>query len=285
MLGKLKTAAGKIVFRLAFMGLILVQFVAVILLLWGLSEVISGDNYFEAGILAALLLLSPFLIGANSYFLFQRFTRVQYVLAESGRWLAERRKFGVHQIRTRNRIRHWVLWIPALSVLLCCLFLDETWPPASHLFYPAAGRLVGYNVSLPLTWAIGFREPCSNSHSCLSGVLAFRSRRVFRDSLEFLFGGRPLVSVSWITFKANPPRDKVSSPWRPEGQLPMGRRSFPIGDTLIGCEEFAAKPDQEKEQLDIRCTTARDDLSCTFVGDRNDAATFYGVVERIQKTR
>jgi len=65
----------------------------------------------------------------------------------------------------------------------------------------------------------------------------------------------------------------------------MGRRSFPIGDTLIGCEEFAAKPDQEKEQLDIRCTTARDDLSCTFVGDRNDAATFYGVVERIQKTR
>ena len=93
------------------------------------------------------------------------------------------------------------------------------------------------------------------------------------------------MSVSSLTFKGNPPRDKVSSPWRPEGQLPIGTRSFPIGDTLLRCEEFAVKPDQETEQLDIRCATARDDLSGTFMGDRNDAAAFYGVVERIQKTR
>jgi hypothetical protein len=90
-LGKLKTLAGKFVFRIAFAGLIFLQFVFVVLLLWGFSEIFSSENYLEVGIVAALVLLSPFLIGANSYFLFQRFTRVQYVLAESERWLAERR--------------------------------------------------------------------------------------------------------------------------------------------------------------------------------------------------
>ncbi len=76
----------------------------------------------------------------SSYFLFQRFTRAQYALAESERWLSERHKWDARQMRRRNRARRWVIWIPALSVLLFCLFLDETWPPVSHLFHPAAGR-------------------------------------------------------------------------------------------------------------------------------------------------
>jgi hypothetical protein len=124
-LEKLITLAGRIIFQIAFASLIFVQFVFVVLLLWGLSEIISGDNYFEVGILAILLLASPFLIGANSYFMFQRFTRAQYTLAESKRWLADRNKWNAHQIGRRNQIRRWIMWAPALSVLLFCLFLDE----------------------------------------------------------------------------------------------------------------------------------------------------------------
>jgi hypothetical protein len=107
------------------------------------SELIPQDYYFLQVTLVTVFLLSPFAIGASSYFVFQRFTRVQYTLAESQRWVAERRNKDARRIQRRNRLRRWAVWIPASSVLLFCLFLDETWPPATHLLYPRSGRPVG----------------------------------------------------------------------------------------------------------------------------------------------
>jgi len=281
-LEKLITLAGRIIFQIAFASLIFVQFVFVVLLLWGLSEIISGDNYFEVGILAILLLASPFLIGANSYFMFQRFTRAQYTLAESKRWLADRNKWNAHQIGRRNQIRRWIMWAPALSVLLFCLFLDETWPPTSHLFHPIAGRLAGYSVPVPLAWAIVLSEPDSNSHA-YSSVWAFRSRRVFRGSIEFFLGGRPSVSVSSMSFYGNPPSEDIQSPsWRRDSKLPIATRELPVGNTLLKCEEFALANEQQNGQLEIRCTTQRRELT-GFTGNQNDSAAFYRTVQNIKK--
>jgi hypothetical protein len=133
----------KILFRVAFGGLILLQFVLLVLLLWALSLILPEDNRIVTGTFIVLTLISPFAIGAASHFAFQRFTRVEYILAESERWLADRSTKDVDQIRRCNRLRRWALWIPALSVLLFCLFLGDTWPPTSHLLTPTAGRLIG----------------------------------------------------------------------------------------------------------------------------------------------
>jgi hypothetical protein len=108
---------------------------------------------------------------------------------------------------------------------------------------------------------------------------------VFIGSVEYFLGRRWSVSVSSLSFDGAPPGGTVTSPWRPDGQLPTRTRSFVIGDTSLTCEEYAVKPDYQKDQVEIRCTTPGGELSCTFFGDRADSGTFYRIVERIKKTK
>jgi len=286
-LGKLKTLAGKIVFRIAFAGLILVQFVVVVLLLWGLSEIFSGDNYFEVGILAVLLLLSPFLIGANSYFLFQRFTRVQYVLAESERWLGERRKFDVQQIGRRNRIRRWVLWLPALSVLLFCLFLDETWPAVTHLFHPRNGRLGGYQVSIPLDWEVTFSEPDSEGNRERSYVRANHWKGMLKSASDEFSGRTPSLTSSSLGCDSSRSDDNHTYSPLPDRDRLIGTRKYSQTGVELTCNEFISRdPWSAKESRTVSCVTANRDFDCLLDGgDERDVSEFYDMMQRVKKSK
>jgi len=272
----------KVLFRISFGGFIVLQFIASALLLWGLSQIFPDDNSIAIGATAVLLLVSPFVIGAFSYFVFQRFTHVEYVLDESQRWLAERRERDARQIYLRNRVRRWVVWTPLVSVTLFCLFLDKTWPPASHLIYPRAGSLLGYRITVPLDWAIILSERDSGEYSFWWRVWAFRSRDLFRGSVPFLMGRRHTIAVSSIVFNTSRPQDNIQDPWRPGEKEPIGHRSFQLGNVPLKCEEFAVGEDQ---QFDIRCTTPRGDRSCTFLGSRQDALSFYRIVQGIKQAK
>ena len=122
----------KVLFRVAFAGFILLEFVIFVLFLWGISKILPEDNNFFLGVFIVSVLISPFAVGAASYLVFQRLTRAQCVLAESERWLAERWEDDVSRIRQRRRLRRWAPWIPTAAVALACMFLDGTFALASH---------------------------------------------------------------------------------------------------------------------------------------------------------
>src|ERR1700730_2669935 len=140
----------KILFRVAFGGFIVQLVVSVALLLAAISSLFDSDNFLIQGILGVLAFAALFPIGAGSYLLFRRMTREDYLRAESEKWLAERRHPNQGQLKRRKTLKRWALWIPTVIVVLVCAFFDEAWPFASHLLHPHSGRLVGYQVSIPL---------------------------------------------------------------------------------------------------------------------------------------
>lgn len=281
MAARLLTLFKKVVFRAAFGGFIVVEFVLFVLLLWAVSEIIPNPNYFLLGILIALILSGPFLIGACSYLVFQRMTRVEYVLSESERWLAERHEADARRIKRRNVLHRWAVWIPAISVMLFCLFLDQTWPPVSHLFHAGSGKLIGYRVSVPLKWTIVLSEPDSGIPLYRSYVWANRWRGMLRGTVGLFLGRTPSISISSMSFYGDRPQDGLPSFRASDREKSVSRRVFTIASEVLTCEEFAT---QGAQQVDIRCTTQRGSFFCTFNGDRKDSADFYGIVQRIKKT-
>ena len=270
----------KIVFRIAF-GLYIVAAMALTGAAVGVVGVIVPDDWsFLQGILIVLFCLTPFLNGAASYLVYRRFTRVEYVRAESGRWLAERSERNTNEICRRHRIHRTLLWVPLVLVLSFCLFLDWTWAPASHFCYPRSGNLIGYRLSIPLNWAIAISETDTGPNPFSSSVWAYRSQRLFRDAAAFMFGRKPSTSVSYLRCTGSAPSDDHT--YTPElgSEKPISSRVFPIGNTSLACGEFASR---EPQQVNITCTTPRGDLYCYFGGDRDSAADFYRMAERIRK--
>ncbi len=284
MVKKLLTLAGKVAFRIAFAGIIFLQFVVVDLLLWGMSEILPEPNNLVVGVLVTFILLSPFLIGANSYFLFQRFTRVQYTLAESERWLNERRKFDANQIRTRNRIRRWILWLPAVSVLLFCLFLDETLPPISHLVHPGYGRLGTYRVSIPLGWEVTYGDPDPEGSRERSYVRADHWKGMLKSGINEFRGRQPSLTSSSLSCDSWREAHCTFSPLSDRDRL-IGTRKYTQTGVELTCEEFLARdPWSGKESRTVSCVSAVRDFGCSlYGGDERDASEFYEMVQCIKK--
>ncbi len=136
-----------VLFRVAFAGIILLELFICGLSLSGLAQILPENNKFVGYVLIILLLISLFAIGAASHLIFQRFTRAQYVVAESERWLAERRETVV-SLKRRKSLRYWTAWIPTVAVMIACVFLDSTFALTSHLFHAGicqTDRLPSFN--------------------------------------------------------------------------------------------------------------------------------------------
>lgn len=279
--------AWKVAFRVAFGGFILVQFVVFVLLLWAGSRVLPEDNDFVTGTVLVLVLISPFAIGASSHFAFQRFTRVEYVLSESERWLAERRKRDAQQIRRRNRLRRWTMWIPVTAVVLFCLFLDQSWPVLTHIVHPNYGRLGAYRVSMPLDWSIIFSQPDPGKSQGRSYVRAEHWRGMLRSAMDEFSGRMPSLTNSSLGCDSSRSYEDHAFSSLPDRDRLVDTRRFSKEKVTLTCEEFVSRdPWTARESRTVWCVSAEGDFDCgLYGGDDRDASAFYDIVQHIRKVK
>lgn len=278
----------KVLLRVAFAGFIIVEFALFVLLLWVLSKIFPDPNYFLLGILILLILSGPFLIGACSYLIFQRITRVEYVLDESERWLGERRKRTANQVRSLNRLRRWALWVPSLAVLFFCLFLDRTWPALTHVLHPGYGRLGVYRVSIPLDWEVTFDEPNPEGSQRRSYVRANHWKGMLRSGIDEFSGSRPSLTSSSLGCDSSRLEEEHQdfSPLPDRDRL-VATQKYSHGNVALACEEFFSRDQwSAKESRTISCVAVERDFDCAlFNADERDVQEFYDMVQHIRKVK
>jgi len=263
----------KVLFRVAFGGFIILQVVSLALLLAAISSLFS-DNFLIQGILGVLAFAALFPIGAGNYLVFRRTTREDYLQAESEKWLAERRHPNPPHLKRRKRLKRWALWIPTVIVVLMCVFFDEAWPLASHMVHPESGRLIGYQVSIPLTWAVAFNT-YRNEGDAHSIVVAQRYRGLLRAGSGLFVGRRPPFSISMMNFRSTPGGDPFAS--KPDTPI-ISRLTLPFGKRAITCWE-EPPPQWMIVRRYILCSTPEGDFSGSFSGNDEDVSEFYRTLE------
>lgn len=280
------TLIKKVLFRVAFGGFILLQLLLLALLIAGTSSLFGPDNFFVQGILAILLFSGLFAIGAGSYLVFERMTRVEYILTESERWLAERHDGDPRRTKRRKQLRRWAVWIPAVSVLLAVLFLDQTWAIASHLFHPGAGRLIGYRISVPLNWTVGFGMPYLTKDQTWSFVSTQRIRGALGAAEDAYLGRKPGLVISEMAFYGASGRQVETNRHSPFGNydILITSRTSTFGKETITCSDYAPHYEHENAFREISCLTPKGDFSCFFSGDETDVPQFYRTLQSVTPT-
>ena len=218
--------------------------------------------------------MALFLIGAGSYLVFRRMTRAEYVIAESERWLAERRQTSRWIKRRKKR---WALRVPASVIILICTSLDYTWALASHLLHPRSGRLIEYEVPIPLMWSIAYTNVRRSITDADSIVVAARYRGLIKAGSGLYIGRRPF-SASNMNFRSIPAGDVLAT-----GSVTkiISVRTLPFGTRAIQCME-EIPPHWMTSGRYIHCSTPTGNLSANFQGADEDVAAFYDVLSSVK---
>jgi hypothetical protein len=271
------TLIKKVLFRVAFGGFIVLQVVSLALLLAATSSLFDSDNFLIQGSLGGLAFAALFLIGAGSYFVFRRITREDQLRSESEKWLAEHRHPNQLQLKRRRALKRWALWIPTVIVVVVCVFLDETWPFASHLLHPYSGRLGEYRVSIPLTWAIVFAY--GNEDDGNSVLVTQRYRGLLRAGSGLYAGRRLPFPISTMGFRSTRAGDPIAS----KTNTPIST-ALPFGNRVITCWE-EPPPEWMIVKRYIACATPEGDFSSWFGGSEDDTSDFYRTLESTKPTK
>ena len=254
--------------------------VSLVLALFLVSSLFDADNYLIQGTLAISAFFGPFVIGAGSYLVFRRMTREDYLRAESEKWLAERRHPNPLHQKRRKTLKSWALWIPTVIVVLMCVFFDEALPLASHLLNPKSGRLIGTQVSIPLTWTVT-SSGYNNQSDAYSIVVAQRYRGLLRAASALYVGRRPRNSISTMDFRSTPGGDPFAA--KPDTPI-LSMLTLPFGKRAITCWE-QPPPEWMKLRRYVRCSTPDGDFSGGFSGSDEDASDFYRILESVKMTK
>lgn len=270
----------KLLFRFAFAVCTLFAVVLWSLALAGASIPFSRDSHILV-VFFILLFAGLLAIGTLSYFVFQNLTRADYVLSESERWLAHLREGNSPRIRRRKAITRWALWIPTLTVILICTFFDYAWALTSHLLHADAGSLIGYEVPIPFTWSISFREVRSGSAPD-SFVVAERYRGLLKAGSGLYFGSRhPPFSISGMQFRSMPAGGPIASRL---ATAIISVRRLRVGEETVECRE-EAPPSWMKEPRYVRCSNPAATFFASFHGSNEDAAEFYRVLGSVTTSK
>lgn len=279
------TLIKKVLFRVGFGGFILLQLLLLALLIAGTSSFLAPDHFFVQGILGILFFSGLFAIGAGSYLVFQRMTRMEYILTESERWLSERHDADPRRSKRRKWLRRWAIWIPALSVLLAVLFLDQTWAIASHLFHPGSGKLIGYRVSVPLNWTVHFGMPYLTTDQTWSFVSAKRIRGALRGARDAYLGRKPDLVISEMAFYGASGIQVEANRHSAFGHDTLiSSRTSTFGKETITCSDYAPHYERVTGFREISCLTPKGDFSCFFSGDETDVPQFYRTLQSVTRT-
>lgn len=276
----------KALFRAAFAGFVLLQVVLLGLIAAGISTLFPSDKFFVQDIRLALTFVALLLIGAGSYLVFQRMTRVDYVVAASERWLAERRQTNRRWIKWRRKLKRWAVWIPALSVVLACTFLDQTRAVASHLFQPRAGRIIGYRVSIPMSWTVWFGQPYLRADQTWSFVTSMKSTGTLPAVRDYYLGRAPHFHMSEMAFygaKGEQLKTNRHSPFGYDRTISSWESTFAGG--LLTCSEYFSNYKREIGSREIACWTPNGDFSCFFSGYEPDVDEFYQTLQATRAVR
>jgi hypothetical protein len=277
----LLTLIREVLFRLAFAVCMVIQIVLWPLLLAGISTFFASDNYSAQGVLVILAFAGLLPIGAANYFMFEWIVREKSIRAEAEKWLEERRRRNSNAIKRRRIISGIALWIPTVTVVLACLFFDGMWASGSHLLHPRPGRLIGYEVSIPLNWTIRYTDLDANGGGARSIVVAERYRGLLSAGSGLYTGRRPPFSVSTMNFSSTPIADPLAT--RPADPI-VSERTLPFGNGTIVCRE-EVPPRWMKSPRDINCFTSTGDFSGRFSGSDEDASEFYRTLQSVKITK
>jgi len=239
-------------------------------------------QYLHSGALTLItaIFAGPFLSGAASYTEYQWLTRAEAVSLEADRWLAERRHPNPRRLKRQKLIKRWAVWIPTLTVVLVCLFFDDTWAVGSHLLHPHRGRLIGYEVPIPLRWTILYSDLGINENGVHDIVVAARYRGLLRAG-SGLYIGRLPFSYSIMNFRSTPGGDpRLSGP----GREVISTRTLLLGGRAVTCLE-ERPPHWTPAKRYIRCSTSNSDFSGDFNGSDEDADEFYRTLQTVKPTR
>ena len=227
-----------------------------------------------------------FAIGGGGYLVFQRMTRVEYILTESERWLAERHAADPRRSKRRKRLRRWAVWLPAVSVLLAVLFLDQTWAIASHLFHQGSGKLIGYRISVPLNWTVGFGMPYLTKDQTWSFVSAHRIKGALGAAQDAYLGRKPGLVISEMAFYGASGETVEANRHSPFGSYDtlISSRTSTFGKETITCSDYAHHYEHANGFREISCHTPKGDFSCFFSGDETDVPQFYRTLQSVTPT-
>ena len=272
-----------VLFRVAFAGIILLELFICGLSLSGLAQILPENNKFVGYVLIILLLISLFAIGAASHLIFQRFTRAQYVVAKSERWLVERRQ-PVASLKRRKSLRYWTAWVPTAAVMIACVFLDSTFALTSHLFHAGSVKLIGYRVSIPLNWIVGYSAPFEGGNQTWSYVTAKRTKGMLRAGREYFQGRQSHLTISEMAFygAAGDQVERNRHPPTFERERLISSRTITFAGGEITCADYASSYDDQGDRREVSCVTPRGDFSCFFDGSQEEALDFFRVLQSIR---
>jgi hypothetical protein len=267
----------EILFRIAFGLCVVIQIVLWFFMVGGMLWLFHSNRRFVEGIFLTTVFAGLFPIGAANYFLFHRIIREEYIPTEAEKWLAERRRTNTQRIKRRKTLKRWALWIPSVSVILILASLDYTWAFASHLLHPGRGKLIGYEVSIPLTWTFRYADLGAIGNGVHVMVIANRFRGLWKAGSGLYVGRRPF-STSTMDFRTIPNGDWLAM--RPDSAT-ISERTLTFGKETIQCRE-EVRPRWMETGRQIRCFTPTADFSGYFIGSDEDADEFYRVIKSIK---
>jgi len=277
---RLRSWVEKVLFRIAFAVCVLFAIVLWLFVLGGIATLVRPDSRSLEGILLALFFLGLFPLGAFSFLVFHHRTRAEYVLSESDRWLGRRREVRNQRTKWRKVLQRWAVWIPTVTVVAVCLFFDETWTLTSHLLHPGRGKLIGYEVSIPINWTIRYSDLDGNGSDAHSIVVAERYRGLLRAGSGLYLGRRPF-SVSAMNFRSTPAGDPLAT--KPASAV-ISERTVGFGTGAILCRE-EVPPRWMTSVRYVNCFTLTGDFSGRFNGNDEEASAFYRTLESVKVTK
>jgi hypothetical protein len=222
----------------------LIQLVLVVLLCFLLPDEIA----------AVVVLISPFAIGVGNYFAFHRIKGNAQIHTEAERWLSERSRRSPLQRARLYRSKQIGIWIPTVFVMSVFLFLPELFGVATHVLQAGPAKLIGYEISFPVTWILT-GEGTNDTHTgAFAGALDCRGplrsglHRYWPLSLQASAVDVNTSSSGSALFRRNP-------------NAPVSVRPVRIGGEPAVCREYPRYYNWEPALRIVECSTLKEEIS------------------------
>ena len=202
----------------------------------------------------------------------------------------EREERQLHPRRTKytRAARRFLIWVPSTIAAFVLFFF----PVATHMMFCGAGRLVHYQVPVPLSWTIlpsfgagrqfvtGFVGSTSSERYC---IMAFWKLRPYA-SLTFFWGPNPEAPFVFLHKRTD---ERVNA------STDVSSRDFSLGRTTLTCWEYLPPHHWRAWDLlppgywEVECETPTEERArgfyASFSGRKEDIPSFYAVVSKVKQ--